>query len=144
MPGAAHVQSYADVVDAYEFHPEAKCASADGTVSGKQTNGLHFRRHIVIDSISYIGKESNELEDVEAGMVSPDQVYTQFTDKRRDYWNTKVRPAMRDKRVSIRTLTIATGLSRRMLIDARLGKRRPHLKHRQRIASALSRLGVLR
>ena len=42
-----------------------------------------------------LAKESNELEDVEAGMVSPDQAYTQFTDKRRDFWSTKVRPAMR-------------------------------------------------
>ena len=142
LPGVAHVQSYADVIDAYEFHPEAKCATADGTVSGKQTKGLHYRRHIIIDSITYIGKESNELEDVEAGMVSPDQAYTQFTDKRRDFWSTKVRPAMR--LVSIQKLAAATGLSRRMLIDARLGKRRPHLKHRQRIAAALARLGALK
>jgi hypothetical protein len=88
-----------------------------------------------------LAKESNELEDVEAGMVSPDQAYTQFTDKRRDFWSTKVRPSMR--LVSIQNLATATGLSRRMLIDARLGKRRPHLKHRQRIAAVLIRLGVL-
>jgi hypothetical protein len=86
-------------------------------------------------------KESNELEDVEAGMVSPDQSYTQFTDKRRDFWSTKLRPAMR--LVSIQKLAVATDLSRRMLIDARTGKRRPHQKHRQRIAAALVRLGVL-
>jgi hypothetical protein len=141
MAGVAHVQSYADVVDAYEFHPEAKCATADGTTSDKQTKGLHFRRHIIIDSITYIGKESNELEDVEAGTVSPDHAYTQFIDKRRDFWSTKVRPAMR--LVSIQKLATTTGLSRRMLIDARLGKRRPHLKHRQRIAAALARLGAL-
>ena len=141
MRGVAHVQSYADVVDAYEFHPEAKCAAPDGAPSGKQTKGLHRRRHIIIDSVTYIGKESNELEDVEAGMVSPDQVYTQFNDKRRDFWSTKVVSAM--KRVSLRQLIAATGLTRQTIVDARTGRRRPHRRNRSVLIAALARLGAL-
>jgi hypothetical protein len=141
MPGFAHVQSYADVVDAYEFHPEAKCAAPDGTASGKQTKGLHSRRHIIIDSVTYIGKESNELEDVEAGMVSPEQAYKQFTDRRRDFWSTKVVPAM--KRISLRRLEAETSLVRQTLIEARTRRRRPHRRNRQVIIAALTRLQAL-
>ena len=49
----------------YEFHPEAKCADSSGAPCSKQTIGLLGRRHVAIDSITYIGKESNRLEEVE-------------------------------------------------------------------------------
>ena len=43
------------------------------------------RRHIRIDQIKYIGKESNSLEEVDAGLVHSEQnVYTEFPDPRRD------------------------------------------------------------
>jgi hypothetical protein len=140
--GVVHVQTYGDVLEAYEFHPESKCADAEGRPSSKQTVGLHFPRRVVVESITYIGKEANELEDVDAGLVhSPDETYTVFEDARRDYWTTKVRPAMR--RVSLATLHAATGLSRRTLINARTGQRRPHRKNRQIIIAALARLRLL-
>ena len=41
-----------------------------------------------IDSISAIGKESNNLEEVEAGLVHDEQdVFTEYADRRRDYWS---------------------------------------------------------
>ena len=61
----ARVKSYGDVLREYEFHPEAKCADASGAPCTKQTVGLLGRRHVAIDSITYIGKESNRLEEVE-------------------------------------------------------------------------------
>jgi hypothetical protein len=57
------------VLEEYAYHPEAKCADATGAPSGRQTVGLHFPRHVVIEQVRYIGKEANELEDVEAGLV---------------------------------------------------------------------------
>ena len=142
LPGVVHVQTYADVLEAYEHHPEAKCADVHGLPSGKQTIGLHFPRHVVIDEIRYIGKESNELEDVEAGLVhEPGETYTEFVDARRDYWTTKVRPVMRQ--ISLAKLQAATTLSRRTLINARTGQRRPHRKNRQIIIAALARVGIL-
>jgi len=45
------------------------------------------RRHVYIDFVRYIGKESNHLEDVDAGLIhSEDSVYTEYCDKRRDEW----------------------------------------------------------
>jgi hypothetical protein len=57
----AHVKTYGDVLREYEFHPESKCADADGNVCDKQTIGLLQRRHIRIEKITYIGKESNKI-----------------------------------------------------------------------------------
>jgi hypothetical protein len=59
----ARVKTYGDVVTEYEFHPKAKCADALGNPCDRQTTGL-LQRHIKIDQIKCIGKESNSLEDV--------------------------------------------------------------------------------
>jgi len=138
----ARVKTYGEVLREYEFHAESKCADACGKPSGKQTIGLLQRRHVRIDSITPIGKESNSLEEVEAGMIhSADNVYTVYSDRRRDELETKMRPAM--KKISISTLQKETELSRRMLIDARSGRRRPHPPNQKLIVMALRKLGVV-
>ena len=73
----AQVKTYGDIFQEYEFHPEAKCADANGNLCSKQTAGLLQRRHIRIAHIKYIGKESNALEDVESGLIhSEKSIYT--------------------------------------------------------------------
>jgi hypothetical protein len=48
------------------------------------------RRHVHIDLINYIGKESNSLEAVEAGLIhSEHAAYTEYRDERRDEWQIK-------------------------------------------------------
>ena len=122
----------------YEFHPESKCADATGNCASKQTRGLLQRRHVRIDYIKYIGKESNSFEEVEPGLIhSAENVYTEYEDERRDEWETKIRPAL--KEISLAALVKETRLSRRMLIDARTGRRRPHLKNQALIKFILKR-----
>ncbi len=138
----ARVKTYGEVLREYEFHAESKCADADGKPSSKQTIGLLQRRHVRIDTITPIGKESNSLEEVEAGMIhSAENVYTVYTDRRHDEWETKIRPAM--KKISISILKKETGLSRRMLIDARTGHRRPHPQNQRVIVAALRNLSAI-
>ena len=92
----ARVKTYGEHLHQYEFHPEAKCADAEGNTCERQTVGLLQRRHVLIDGIRYIGKESNALEDVEAGLVhSTESVYTEYCDPKRDKWATKILPALR-------------------------------------------------
>jgi hypothetical protein len=55
----ARVKSYGDVLREYEYHPEAKCADANGAPCKKQTVGLLRRRRVLIDGFTFIGKESN-------------------------------------------------------------------------------------
>jgi hypothetical protein len=73
----ARVKTYGDVLLEYEYHPESKCADSDGNICSKQTIGLLQRRHIRIDQIKYIGKKSNSLEEVDAGLVHSEQRFTQ-------------------------------------------------------------------
>ena len=89
------VKTYGRVLDDYEVHPESKCADEHGNPCGKQTLGLLNRRHIRIDSITPIGKESNSLEEVEEGLVhTAENVYTVYTDPRHDEWGMKIRPIL--------------------------------------------------
>ena len=135
----ARVKTYGEILREYEFHPESKCADADGNACEKQTVGLLQRRHIEIDLVRYIGKESNALEDVEAGMIhSAVSVYTEYCDPDRSEWQTKIMPAL--KCTPLALLVRKTGLSRRMLIYARKGKFRPHAKHQDLITSVLKKL----
>jgi hypothetical protein len=136
----ARVKTYSELLREYEFHPESKCADADGNASEKQTIGLLQRRHIEIDRVRFIGKESNSLEEVEAGLVhSAESVYTEYCDPNRDEWQTKILPAL--KKLPLSPLMKETGLSRRTLIEVRAGRCRPHPKNQKLLSSILPKTG---
>jgi len=138
----ARVKTYGEILREYEFHPEAKCADADGNTCERQTVGLLQRRHVQIDGIRYIGKESNALEDVEAGLIhATASVYTEYCDPQRDEWATRILPALKEPELA--TLEKETPFSRRTLSDWRAGRSRPHRKNWERIAAALRKLKTL-
>jgi hypothetical protein len=129
----ARVKTYGDVLNEYEYHPESKCADADGNICGKKTVGLLQRRQVEIDGITYIGKESNRLEEVEAGMIQDeDSVYTEYPDPRRDEWQTKILPAL--KKMPLARIVELSGMSRRAVIDLRAGRSRPHPRNEKLLA----------
>lgn len=122
------MKTFGDVLTEYSYHPEAKCAGADGQACNRQTVGLLQRRHLHISRVIYIGKESNGLEEVEAGTVhSADDVYTEYTDPRRDEWQTVILPML--KKMPLAELVRKSGLSRMALCDLRAGRSRPHPKN---------------
>ena len=138
----ARVKTFGDVISAYAFHAEPKCTDSKGNVCGKDTIGLLQRRRVKVDRIRFIGKESNLIEEVDAGLIhSGEDAYTEYIDPSRDEWERKIRPAM--LKVSIPKLCKETGRSRRMLINARTGKSRPHPRNQALIARVLRRLGCL-
>jgi len=135
----ARVKTYGEVLREYEIHPESKYADASGEPCSKQTVGLLQRRHVRIDQIIPIGKESNSLEEVEAGLVhSTENVYTVYHDPRRDEWTTKILPALR--KLPLPILVKMTGLSRSTLIELRAGRSRPHRKNQGLLTSAIRRI----
>jgi hypothetical protein len=139
----ARVKTYGDVLTEYEYHPESKCADADGNTCSKQTIGLMQRRHVRIERIKYIGKESNSLEEVESGLIHSEQsIYTEYPDQRWDEWQTKILPALRE--ASLARLVELSGLSRSTVIEIRAGRSRPHRKNRQLLASLVRKLGMIR
>jgi hypothetical protein len=101
------------------------------------------RRHVKIDEIKYIGKESNDLEEVEAGLVHTEgAIYTEYVDRRRQ-WVTKLLPAMR--KIKLKLLVEACEarkrrISRRALIDLRAGRSMPHRKNQEFLAPIIRRL----
>jgi len=98
----------------------------------KQTVGLLGRRHVAIDSVAYIGKESNKLEEVEEqSLLDPSDVYIEYPDPRRDEWATKILPKL--KAVPLRELMERTGLPRSTLQAIRAG-RRPHKAARRKLS----------
>ena len=138
----ARVKTYGEVLREYEFHPESKCAGVDGNACGKQTVGLLQRRHIRIERITYIGKESNKIEDVQSALVhSAQEVYTEYSDPRRDEWETMIRPAL--NKLQAQCVAKMTGLSLRTISYARTGQRRPRAKHQEMVSAVLRKLGLI-
>jgi hypothetical protein len=132
----ALVKTYGDVLREYEFHPESKCADAGGNACDKQTVGLLKRLHVRILKTTYIGKESNKIEDVAAALVhSAQEVYTEYPDPRRDEWESAIRPAL--NKVEPERVAEMTGLAVRTIIYARTGTKRPRVKNQERIAAAV-------
>lgn len=67
--GLVRIKSIRDVFDEYEFHPEPKSAGVNGEAADRRTCGLLAGRAVEAVSITYVGKESNLLEDVENEIV---------------------------------------------------------------------------
>jgi hypothetical protein len=140
--GVARVKTYGEVLREYEFHSGAKSADAKGKPGGKQTFGLLRRRHVRVERIMYIGKESNRLEEIEAGVIhSPESVYTEYPDPQREEWRTRILPVL--KKIPIEVLMRFSGRSRSMLVRALAGRSRPRKRNRELLKSILRRLGVV-
>ncbi len=139
--GVARVKTYGEVLREYEFHSGTKSADPKGKPSGKQTIGLLRRRHVRVDRIIYIGKESNRLEEIEAGIIhSPESVYTEYPDPRRDEWESKTLPAL--QRLPVSALMKLSTKSRSMLYRARSGRGKPRQKNQKLLASLLRKMGI--
>jgi hypothetical protein len=138
------VKTYGEVIEEYEFHAESKCADPFGIECGKDTRGLLQRRRVRISEIKFIGKESNSLEEVEAGMVHDRRnVYTEYDDPKRSAWATKILPAIKKAKPSALINACREFLSSRALRDIRAGRSIPHRNNRERLQSAAKKLGLL-
>jgi hypothetical protein len=95
--GTARVKTYADVLAEYRVHPEPKSFGPDAEPCGRQTRGLLSRRPVTAAYITYIGKESNKLDDRQAGLIHDnEEVLNEYPDPRRDPFRTLVLPVLRD------------------------------------------------
>jgi hypothetical protein len=102
------------------------------------------RRHVKINQIKCIGKESNSLESVEEGIVQSEQnVYTEHADPKRDEWKTKTQPALKKAKLSVLVKECGTRLSRREIIELRAGRSKPHRKNQELLAAILKNRSLL-
>jgi hypothetical protein len=95
-----------------------------------------------VERIIYIGKESNRREEIEAGVIhSPESVYTEYPDARRNEWQDKIFPAL--KRLPVYALMKVSSKSRSMLYRARAERTRPRKKNQKVLASIMRSMGML-
>jgi hypothetical protein len=117
---------------------------SNGEASGQTTIGLLRRRHIRIEEIEYIGKESNLLEEVLAGSVhDSNSVYTRYPDIRRDEWVTRVIPALKKLPLQFLVKSCNKKIKRRAIIDVRANRSRPHLRNQILLISILKNSSLL-
>ena len=101
---------YGTLVAAHPFHPERKGPGPDGLPCRTGTARLLSRRPVIALEKRYVSKESNRLEEVEAGIEhDPDEVYTQYTDAERDPRRRLVLPVLKD--ILAKPLVEETGLA---------------------------------
>ncbi len=92
--GVARVQSYRDVLDEYRVHPEPKSLAPSGKPAGWHGIGLLARRPVTATRLVHIGKESNELESLQAGIVHElGDVVNEYVAS--DRWRDYVLPVLR-------------------------------------------------
>jgi hypothetical protein len=80
-PATVRPRTYRDILAGYLANEEAKSLDPSGTLCHPSSRGLLRRRPARIRSVAYIGKESNRLEDAQAGLVEGlDEVVAEYDD----------------------------------------------------------------
>jgi hypothetical protein len=69
-PGVVRARTYRDILVGYLANEEAESFSPYGAPCRSDTTYLLSRRLMRLKTVSHIGKESNQLEDVRAGLAS--------------------------------------------------------------------------
>lgn len=137
--GDVYVKTYGDVVEEYAVHPEPKSLAPDGGHCRRSTRGLLVRRPVTAKSLMYVGKEANELEAVEGGLI------TDVAEIRNEYRNI---PREHDQlratlnALSAREVARRIGLGHSAVSDFLSGRSSPrtaNLAAYQRLASEISR-----
>jgi len=106
------IRTYGDLIGADATHPEAKSAGPDGRRCSIQTVGLLGRLHVVATTVEHIGKESNALEEMDAGIVRTVEDPTlRYVDERGD-WAAAV-PLLRA--IGVKELVRLTGMPERTI-----------------------------
>lgn len=137
---SVRAKSYADVLDDYGTHPEYKSLGPDGRPAGRAARGLLSRRPVTVGSVHYIGKESNRLEDVEAGLVHDEaDVVTEYRDPKREAWGKTLMAAAHASTKA--EVAAALGVSPRQVQRWRNGKSLPRRPSRASLLASLLKRG---
>jgi hypothetical protein len=136
--GPVLVKTYGSVIEEYEYHPEPKCAGADGKPCNQRTIGLLQRRHVRIGKIVPIGKESNKLEEALAGLIHDERdAMEEYPDPKRSEWRTEIVPAL--AKIPLPWIIAESGMLRRELQRIRAGGTIPRSKNREKLITLVQR-----
>jgi hypothetical protein len=123
-PGEVSVKTYGDVVDEYAVHPEPKSLAPDGGPCRRSSRGLLMRRPVTAERLMYVGKEANELEAVEGGLITDvSEIRNEYRDIRREH--DQLRITLRP--LGAREAARRTGLGHSAVSDFLSGKSVPRV-----------------
>ena len=108
-PGRIIIKTYRDIFAEYLGHEESKSLAPDGGPCRRKTTGLLLRRPVTLLSpLRHIGKESNRLDDRNAGLGDLSDI-AEYGDVEREQFDTLVRPVLR--KMGVREVARRTGFS---------------------------------
>lgn len=140
-PDSVKVKTNRDVLDRYRSHPEPKSLGSDQQPCGRQRRGLLQRRPVIATEISYIGKESNRLEETSAGLIhDPAEILSRFVDPALDPWHTLVIPTLR--RFNRTQIAQRACLDRRTIQRLLNGRSTPRRNHRNTLTTVAAELAA--
>jgi hypothetical protein len=135
------VKSYADVLHEYRVHPEYKFNGPDGQPCRRDTSGLLQRRRIdLVGTPRLIGKEANNIDEVQAGRYAQlDEIITEYHNPTDDHFHREVMPRL--DHLSGRKLARLVGTDRRTIDRIRSGQiRAPGAELRQALTEIAIRI----
>jgi hypothetical protein len=136
-PGLVRVKSYRDVIESYRYRPEYKSNASGGSPCTRTTVGLLERRVIVAGDVIHVGKESNRLGDVEAGLLHDwADIISSYENPER--WKSEIVPRLRVFPRNV--LAQELGISPRQVSALLNGHAQPSLRTRKAVARLLARL----
>lgn len=124
--GTIRIQTYRDVIRRHLAHPESKSAGPDGAPCLSDTFGELGRLNVEIIDALHIGKESHELEQVQAQLVAPATTYVTYVEETEE-WEKDLKTL---SKIPPRTLSKLSGLHPRSLRAILNRNREPHPRHR--------------
>jgi hypothetical protein len=127
------VKSYSDILKQYPLRREAKLVTSDGKQYLRNSVGLLHHPHIVISGIKYIGKETNMLDEIDAGLELPADGYLIIEP---DLWESVILQQL--KNIPNHENADKTGLSRGQILRLKQGKHHPRQETIRKIENALS------
>ena len=137
----AKVRTYRDLARTYLDHPDPRRLDSTGQQCRRQTKGWLRPRHIHAIHTEQIGKETNRLEEHQAGLVdNPADQLTRYKAGTRDPWARLVLPVLHH--IGQAELRRRTGLSTSALAEILAGRARPHAANRKSLLASAQRHAV--
>jgi hypothetical protein len=138
--GLVRVRSIGEVIDDYRTHTEAKSLGPDGLPCSRSTIGLLRRRPVSASDFVYIGKEANELDAVEEGLIHElGEVMTEYGPVDDPWLTTYLRLI---QSVPTGRLAELTGLDRKTVQRTKAGVTRPHPNNELRLVEAARKIAA--
>ncbi len=115
-------KTYADLIEAYDRHPERKFAGSDGRPCRPETRGLLHDLPLVVGSIRHVGKEGNELEAHRAGLVTEAERQLEYHDSAHEDLIAKL------QQIPTKVIAEVTGYNPRTVRRLKRGEFRPSVE----------------